>query len=121
MASYVTAQQLILRDRQRTNLENATTFIPDSEILDCLNGSLANEVYDLLRQSVGDNYYRQKFTFHTSQGVYNYLLPSDLLTDISVDVWFGGQFPYSARRYAEADRNVLRGVPFGWGPAYPLF
>lgn len=120
MASLVSLSTLIARVRQRANLEGATAFIPDSEITDSLNVALA-EVYDLLRENVGDNYFRKTFTLTTTQSVTLYTLPSDFLSVISVDIWLGGSFPLSGRRYFENQRNLLRAWPFGWDYTRPVF
>lgn len=121
MGNPVTLQTLITRVRQRGNLEGATAFITDAEIADCLNSSLANEVYDLLRLNVGEQYYRKTVSITTQQGVSSYLSPSDMLSLISIDVWLGGQYPVSAKRYYENQHNMLRAFPFGWNYTYPVY
>lgn len=128
MANYVTLQTLTNRVLQRANLEgslDATNaglkFCTQNEVTDLVNSSLANEVYDLLRESVGDNYFRKTFTFTTTEATTFYTIPSDLLTIISVDVWLGGQYPVCAKRYQEGQRNILRAFPFGWNYTYPVY
>jgi len=130
LASYVSLQILTNRVLQRANLEGACDFTNASppikfcsqqEIADLLNSSYENEVYDLLRQNVGDNYFRKLFTFTTNQGQTLYPAPQDLAAIISVDVWLGGQYPVSAKRYQEAQRNMLRAFPFGWNVTYPVY
>lgn len=128
MASPVTLQALINRTLQRANLEGAidytnagNKFCTAAEVTDLLNSSIANEVYDLLRQSVGDNYFRQKSTFFTTVNQTLYQAPNDLLAIISVDIWLGGQYPVSGKRYFESQRNLLRAFPYGWNYTYPVF
>lgn len=130
MPSYVSLQTLINRVLQRSNLEGAidytnasppVKFCSVAEVTDLINEGYKNEVYDLLRQYVGDNYFRSvpPFTFYTLSTTTLYPAPQDLLSIISVDVWAGGQYPLSARRYQEDQRNALRGFPIGWSSPYP--
>jgi len=128
MASFVSLQTLINRTLQRASKEGSidytnagNKFCTAAEITDLLNSSLATEVYDLLRINVGENYFRRTFTFFTQQGTLNYPLPGDFLSLISVDVWLGGNYPISAKRFYENQRNMLRTVPFGWSAAYPVY
>jgi hypothetical protein len=121
VANPVTLQTLITRCRQRWNGEGSTHDVTDLEITDNLNVSLAMEVYDLLRQAVGDNYYRKPtpFTFTTSNGVTQYDLPADFLSLYSIDIYLVGTTSYgswkiNARRYTEAERNLYQGIPIGW-------
>jgi hypothetical protein len=117
MASPVTLGTLITRVRQRIGIEGAQT-ISDWEITDCLNVSLANELYDLVRQSVGDNYYRRSYQITTQQNVNAYDLPGDFLSLISVDVWLSAPtalaIKINARRYMEYERNYYQQILLGW-------
>ena len=117
----VTLRTLITRVRQRTNTEGNLTGITDLEITDCLNVSFANELYDLLRQAVGDQYYRKQFLFNTKSQQNIYDLPADFLSLISVDVWtqppsVAGSLAYklNARRFMEFERNLWNNVQLGW-------
>ena len=122
MANPVSLTTLIARVRARANFGGATGFIPDSEITDHLNMSLAHEVYDNVRQSVGDQYYRKPYTFLTNATQPQpdtYPLPGDFLDIISVDAFLGAIVNYQAprinsRRYMESERNVYTFLPLGW-------
>jgi hypothetical protein len=122
MASPVTLSALIQQVRWRTNFGGATAWITDAEITSYLNASLAHEVYDLVRQSVGDQYYRKSFTFTTNASQPEpdiYPLPGDFLDIISVDIYLsntvGQQQPkVNARRYMESERNIYSYLPLGW-------
>lgn len=118
----VTLTTLIARVRSRANIGGATLFIPDSEITDHLNGSLAIELYDLVRQSVGDQYYRKTYLFSTNPSQPDpsiYDLPGDFAAIISVDCYLTAQTGASApranaRRYMEEERNLYLNMPIGW-------
>lgn len=122
MASLVQLQTLITRVRQRANIEGANAFITDAEITDCLNQSYANEVYDLLRQFVGEQYLTRPlpYTFLTQPNVSSYPQPADLLSLTGVDIWLGGNAPISGRRYSISERNKYRAFPFGWNYGSPV-
>jgi hypothetical protein len=117
MASPVTLQTLITRVRQRIGIEGAQT-ISDWEITDCLNTSLASELYDTVRQAVDEQYYRRWYQITTLQGVQAYDLPADFLTLISVDVWLSAPtataIKINARRYMEYERNYYQQILLGW-------
>lgn len=117
----VTLATLITRVRQRYGGEGATQTITDLEISDHLNVSLANELYDLVRQSVGDQYYRRTYQFTTQQSVNSYDLPADFLALVSVDVWLtqptvpgANALKINARRYMEYERNYYQQILLGW-------
>ena len=111
----VTLTTLITRVRQRANLEGATAFVTDAEITDHLNVSLANEVYDLVSQATGDNYYRRTFTFQTVNNLFVYDLPSDFYRIKSVDIQLGPNQAIPGRRFMEEERLVMQQYgPLGW-------
>lgn len=123
MANPVTLTTLITRVRQRANVEGFTLSIPDTEITDALNVSLANEVYNLVRQAVGDKYYEKNITFTTSNGTNIYSLSSigasDLVALVSVDAYLSANVTAAAprlncRRYMEEERNLYVSLPLGW-------
>lgn len=117
----VSLQTLITRVRQRLNAEGAVRQITDWEITDCLNVSWATELYDLVRQSVGDQYFRKTYSISTITGTQAYDLPGDFLALISVDVWLASpgtpgatQLKVNARRYMEYERNLYQQILIGW-------
>lgn len=126
MPSLVTLGTLITRTRQRWNGEGDNS-VTDWEIADSLNTSLAVEFYDVVRQAVGDNYFRNPYIITMQQGIQSYDLPSDHLSLMSVDVWtspIGTVIPYgspgstmlkiNARRYMEYERNYYQQILLGW-------
>ena len=120
MSSPVTLGTLITRVRQRIGIEGAGT-ITDWEITDCLNVSLANKLYDVVRQAVGDQYYRKQYIITTLAQVQAYDLPGDFLNLISVDVWLqppsapmSTNLKINARRYMEYERNYYLNILLGW-------
>lgn len=68
--------------RQRANLENST-FVTDAELNEYINQSIA-ELYDLLVQAQGHDYYLTSYTFNTADGTTDYTLPADFYQVISV-------------------------------------
>lgn len=114
---------LIRRVRQRCGLEGATAAVTDYEITDHLNVSLANELYDLIRQAVGDNYYRKTYQIATASSVQSYDLPADFLSLISADAWLAPptapgstSLKINLRRYMEFERNMYQQILLGWTP-----
>jgi hypothetical protein len=112
---------LIQRVRQRYGGEGGTQQITDWEITDLLNVSLANELYDLVRQAVGDQYYRRSYNLTMQQSVQSYDLPADFLTLLSVDIWLSPPttpgavaLKINARRYMEYERNYYQQILLGW-------
>jgi hypothetical protein len=126
MANFVPIGTLITRCRQRWNGEGDTRGVSDWEICDNLNVSLATEVYDLCRSAVSENYYRKQYPITVLSGTQVYDLPSDFLSDISVDVFLNStagappstqQQRISARRATESERNAYAyGIVLGWYP-----
>jgi hypothetical protein len=106
--------------RQRANLEGATAFVPDAEVTDALNESLA-ETYDLIRLAVGDNYYRSQFGITTITGQALYTLPADFLALISVDVLWSSSISLSAKKFTEAERNIFKFWNTGWVYNQPVY
>jgi len=117
----VTLGTLITRVRQRYGGEGALLQITDWEITDHLNVSLATELYDLVRQAVGDQYFRKAYPITTIQNVAAYDLPADFLSLISVDIWLAPPgtpgattLRINARRYMEYERNYYQQILLGW-------
>jgi hypothetical protein len=127
VASPVSLGTLITRVRQRIGMEVAagasgtTATITDWEITDCLNVSLSNKLYDVVRQAVGDQYYRKQYIITTVASTQAYDLPGDFLNAISVDVWLQSpstpmttNLKINARRYMEYERNFYQNILLGW-------
>ena len=109
-AAPATAQLTLgtLRDmvRQRADMENSE-FITDSE----LNGYIARsyyELYDLLVQKYGDNYYvANPYTFTTDGTNDQFALPGDFYKLLGVDLQLGGSSDswVTIRPFTFAERN----------------
>jgi len=84
MARPVTFIEMKTRARQRADMENST-FIKESELNFYINDSLA-ELYDILVQKFGANYYLKQFTITTAPGVLEYDLPVDFYKINGVDL-----------------------------------
>jgi hypothetical protein len=112
----VTLGTLIQRVRQRANLEGSQAFIPDSEVIDNLNQSIA-DWYDMVRLSTfGGQYFRVQYPFTTTANRDAYPLPLNMASEISVDaIISGAQTKFDVRRFQEEDRNIFNLVPLvGW-------
>lgn len=72
-----TLAQLRLLAQQRSNLENSQ-FVTDDEWNNYVNDSL-KELYDLIIQHYGDDYYVNSITFQTDGSTYLYPLPDGTL------------------------------------------
>lgn len=94
-----TLAELRIRARRRANMETAGSdqFVTDVELDAYLNDGLG-ELYDLLLQSWGDEYFVSTTTLALTSGTASYALPADfykLLTVIIDD----GQYYHPAPRY----------------------
>jgi hypothetical protein len=118
----VTLSTLIQRVRQRSNLEGAVAFLPDSEVIDNLNLSLA-DWYDLVVGSTwGGTYYRVPWPITTQGNVSSYPLAPNCYDVISVDCLLTGNQTISAQRYQEENRNIFKQLPLvGWMWNQPCF
>lgn len=94
MATTMTLAELRTAVRQRADMVNSQ-FVTDSELTSYVNQSIF-ELYDLLVQKYGDNYYvANPHTFSTSNGTDQYALPSDFYKLLGVEVAVsGGQDSY---------------------------
>jgi hypothetical protein len=106
----VSLSSLRTQARQRADFEaspTSTSFVPDAELNGYINNSLA-ELYDLLLEANGDEYYAVSGTpFNTVSGIEGYSLPADFYKLVGIDASVGGfketlrQFPFGERnRYA---------------------
>jgi len=124
MAYQVTLGTLMERTLQRANLEGASSFIKPYELVDLINGSVAEFVDEVRGTTWNGTYTRSSLSFVTSTNSQLYPLPSDFLSLISVDVFISGSSPViTARPYQEEQRNAFRNMPimFGWGFARPIY
>jgi hypothetical protein len=102
--------------RQRANLEGATAFITDSEIISYINASIA-DWYDLVRLTTFQGQIaRSSWLILTTANTSLYALPQNLSSVISVDANISGNsYAISAMPYQEEQRNMFKLLPFvGW-------
>lgn len=106
--------------QRAADIEGATARFPNTELNDYINESLA-ELYELVRSSFGQDYYRKVYTFTTTSAA-SYNLPADMMALISVDVPLGGNLVLTARPYMENERNKFKFFPFGaWTMHQPIY
>jgi hypothetical protein len=120
MPNYVQASTLVQRVRQRANLEGATAFVTDAEIVDHLNVA-AGEFQDLIRAGGGQDYYRKDYFFQTVDNLAAYDLPKDCVSIISVDAQLNSSQAYVCLPYMEEQRNMYRWLTYGWVLGQPVY
>ena len=116
MATQVYLATLMNTARQRANLEGATAFITDSEIISYINASIA-DWYDLVRLTTFQGQIaRSSWPILTTANTSLYALPQNLSSVISVDANISGNsYAISAMPYQEEQRNMFKLLPFvGW-------
>lgn len=113
MASF-TLLQLRTLVRQRADIE-ASQHITDTELNNYINGSIS-ELYDILIQKFGDEYFLSSTTFNLVNGTDLYDLPADFYKLIGVDLQLTPTTDYvTVKRFDFQERNrysasVLRGI-----------
>jgi hypothetical protein len=114
----VSLATLLTRTRQRSNLEGTTAggFLPDAELIDSINGSIA-DWYDLVRGSTwGGQWFRVPWNFTTVANTSAYALPGNCASVISIDAQLSPSLtPISCLRYQEEQRNWFKLLQiYGW-------
>lgn len=113
MASFTLAQLKTLV-RQRADIESSQ-HIKDPELTNYINGSIS-ELYDILIQKYGNEYFLSSTSFSLVNGTSEYNLPSDFYKLIGVDLQLTPTSDYiSLKRYDFQERNrysasIIRGV-----------
>lgn len=97
-----TLAELRTQIRQRADMEHSE-FISDAE-LDAWIGASLHELYGLLVQSFGDNYYVADPHEFSTDGSTSYALPDDCFKLLGVDLYQGGRWR-SLRPFNFAERN----------------
>ena len=118
MATPVSASTLMLRARRAANLEGATEFIPDDELLDYINTSYASW-YDLVRLTTwGGQYFRSAWPIVTIQNQSLYALAPNTASVISVArIIAHNNQPVPILPYQEEQRGVFSpSMVIGWTP-----
>lgn len=120
MPNPVQASTLITRVRQEANVEGATGFVPDAEIMDRLNRAMG-EFVDLMREAGGQDYYRRTYVMQTLGNVDTYDLPGDFVSLISVDAFLTPSQVFTCIPYQEEQRNMYRWLGLGWVLGQPVY
>lgn len=112
MASYTLAQ-LRTEVRRRADIETSQ-FIKDAELNSYLNSSIA-ELYDLLVQKFGNDYFFNSYSFSLVPGTESYNLPADFFKLLAVDIQLANGEYNTIKRFELNERNkynstILRGV-----------
>jgi hypothetical protein len=119
MATPVSLGTLMLRARRRADLENtggANGFLPDDEVIDLVNTSIA-AWWDLVRMTTFmGQIARSAWPITTTSNVSVYPLAPDTASVISVDANVNGAIlSINACPYQEEQRNLFKTMPFiGW-------
>ena len=97
--------QLRTASRQRADMVNST-FVSDAELSSYINASYY-ELYDLLVQKYGNDYYVKEYSFNLAGNQSRYDLPDDFYKLLGVDLEIGsGPDGYvSLRPFSLAERN----------------
>lgn len=107
MATYpkMTLAQLRTASRQRADMVNST-FISDSELNSYINASYF-ELYDLLVQKYGNDYFMKEYSFQLQGNISQYPLPDDFFKLLGVDLSIGAGPDgwVSLRPFTLAERN----------------
>lgn len=107
MATTKTLAQLRTAARQRADMENST-FVSDTELTDYVNQSYF-ELYDLLVQKFGDDYFVATPHTATTTSSETYDLPTDLYKLLGVDIGSTGNF-IALKPFTFSERNLRSGV-----------
>lgn len=103
----ITLQYLLDNVRFRADMVNSQ-FVTDAELTDYINASYA-ELYDLLVQKYGDDYFVKQpaYTFTTDGTNFLYSLPDDFYKLLGVDLALSGTLDsfVTLQRFEFADRN----------------
>jgi hypothetical protein len=123
VAYTVTLATLCERVLQRGNLEGASAFIKPFELVDLVNGSIAEWVDEVRGTTWNGTYSRSSQRIATTNGTQRYALAGDFLSLLSVDISIAGGAPViSARAYQEEQRNAFRSTILGaWGLSNPIY
>ena len=119
----VSLSSLRTQARQRADAESSDTsqaFVPDTELNGYINNSIA-ELYDLMIEANGDEYFAVSSSFATLSGDDTYPLPSDFYRLSGVDAAVGG-FRYTLHLFPFGERNRFSNLTApGWYRGARLF
>lgn len=103
MARSVTLGSMRTQARYKADMVNST-FVTDAEFNQYINNSIA-ELYDLLIQKFGNEYYLSTYDFNSVAGTDLYSLPSDFYKVIGVDLRLSGSDWITIRQFSFNERN----------------
>lgn len=105
MATTLTLLQLRTLCKQESDMVNSS-FISDAEWNSYINQSYF-ELYDLMVQKYGDDYFSEQYNFTTDGTSYLYPLPADFYKLLGLDLSLSGSDDsfVTIRRFNFADRN----------------
>ena len=109
----ITLANLRTEVRRRADMETSQ-FVKDAELNSYINQSIA-ELYDLLVQKFGNEYFFSTNTFNLVNGQAAYNLPTDFLKLLAVDIQLANGEFNTIKRFELNERNrynstILRGV-----------
>lgn len=96
------------RVRQRADMEHST-FISDAELNGYINSSIA-ELYDILVQKFGNDYYYNELSFSLVAGTDAYDLPADFFKVLGVDLLIAGNQYATIKPFMYSERNFYANV-----------
>lgn len=99
----ITLAEIKLQARQRADQENST-FIAEGELNSYVNSSIA-ELYDILCEAYGSDYYVTELEGAIVQGTAGYTLPADFYEMKGVDIKVDTQNWQTVERYNFNERN----------------
>lgn len=115
-----TLTQLLAEVRQRADSTSDDSFITDAELTRYINQS-AKELYDLLIQNQGQEYYLSRSTTNFVNGTDTYSLPATFYKLLGVDINGSNGDVDSAKPYMLDERNAYLNYPWPYLSGEPVF
>ncbi len=106
MARVRTLTNLIADVRARADMQNQTSFIPDAEITEYLNQSLA-ELYEMLVQARGADYYETTATITADGTNTSFALAGGFMSLLGVETTVNGSSPIPLSLYDRRQHAAL--------------
>lgn len=122
MAATRTLAELRTEARQRADMETDDSFIADAELTRMVNQSI-RELYDLLVEALGQEYFYTTATIATVAGTTAYALPTAFYKLLGVDLSLGNGEYMELRSFQFHERNnTIPGLGWGYpdGPRYRI-
>lgn len=116
MAATRTLAELRTEARQRADMEQDDDFVTDTELTRMVNQSI-RELYDLLLEALGQEFFYTTGTISVVAGTTAYNLPTTFYQLLGVDVSLGAGDYMALRPFSFHERNEEMSG-FGWG--YPV-